>query len=89
MFMYAIAVFTNFYVWKDLFKNDQDQDPDVDQYLEKSLPADEMIVFGNVQKDMLYLTCLITNAIQDEIEGELRNLMEKIKNLITFNKDEV
>lgn len=41
MFKFAIVVFTNFDVWKDRFKDDDDQEPDVDQYL-KSLPEEAM-----------------------------------------------
>ncbi|CAC5363094.1 unnamed protein product [Mytilus coruscus] len=85
MFKYAIVVFTNFDVWKDRFRDDHDQDPDVDQYL-KSLPDQAMNLLGKCK----YRYVVFDNKCKgDEMDGQLRNLIEKIKNLITFNKDEV
>lgn len=85
MFKHVIVVFTNFDVWKDRFKDDHDQEPDVDQYL-KSLPEDAMNVFGKCGNRYVVFD---NKCKGDEMERQLGNLIEKMKNLITFNKGEV
>lgn len=75
----------NFDVWKDRVKDDLDQDPDIDQYL-KSLPEDAMNVFGKCGNKYVVFD---NKCKGGEMERQLGNLMAKLKNLITFNKEEV
>ncbi|CAC5363095.1 unnamed protein product [Mytilus coruscus] len=84
MFKYSIVLFTNFDVWRDRSKDDNDQDPDVHQYL-INLPKDAKDILN---KCSWRYAVLDNRSIGEDMEGHLRNLMEKIKDLVTENNEE-
>lgn len=80
MFKYSIVLFTNFDSWKDRLKHNG-EDPDVHQYL---------LSLHNGAKEILQMCCgryavLDNRNIGGEMDGHLRLLMEKIKDLVIMN----
>lgn len=80
MFKFSIVLFTNFDVWKDRSKANS-QDPDVHQYL---------LNLHDGTKEILKMCCgryaiLDNRNIGDEMDGHLRLLLEKIKDLVIMN----
>lgn len=85
MFKYAIILFTNLDVWKDRFKDDHDgQVPDEHQYI-KSLPQEARKLLKKCGSKYV----LFDNKCKgDEMETQLRNLMNTITERIALNTDE-
>lgn len=80
IFKYSIVLFTNFDVWKDRSKHNR-QDPDVHQYL---------LNLHDGAKEILKMCCgryaiLDNRNIGGEMDGHLKLLLEKIKDLVILN----
>lgn len=86
MFKYAIVLFTNLDVWKDRFKDDHDgQVPDEHQYI-KSLPPDARNL---LQKCGNKYVLFDNKCTGDEMDKQLRNLVNIITERIALNQDEL